>query len=153
MSDTGSSSTPKPLVRVSDRLWSVAVALGTGAVLAVAAVLEPSAKGYGTHHQLGLGECTFLGMTGHPCPMCGATTSFALMAHLQPWSAVVTQPFAVLLFLLVAGSFGVSIAEIADPAGRWSRIRAWIEPREAVLAAAFLAAMAAGWAYKWVAMS
>lgn len=34
-----------------------------------------------THRQLGLPECTFLEMTGRPCPSCGMTTSFALFVR------------------------------------------------------------------------
>jgi hypothetical protein len=60
--------------------WGI-LALGAWAVLAVAAWLRPDARGYGTHQQLGLPPCQFELGTGVPCPGCGLTTSFALMAH------------------------------------------------------------------------
>jgi hypothetical protein len=46
-------------------------------MVAVAGWLEPNARGYGTHEQLGLPPCTFLTLTGIRCPSCGMTTSFA----------------------------------------------------------------------------
>lgn len=130
------------------RWMSVAVAVGSGAVLGLAALLEPSPAGHGTHTQLGLGSCSFLSATGVPCPMCGATTSFSLMAHLRPLDAVVNQPFATLLFLLTASVFAVALVEIVDPRDRWQRLYRWVGPREGFLALAFLVFMGLGWAYK-----
>lgn len=46
-------------------------------LLAVAGVLEPDARGFGTHQRLGLPPCTFLQVTGYRCPSCGMTTSWA----------------------------------------------------------------------------
>jgi len=71
----------------SERLgWTGRVFLATLActllaVLIVARRLEPDPKGYGTHTQLGLMPCAFRAMTGHPCPSCGMTTSFAWFAR------------------------------------------------------------------------
>lgn len=65
-------------------------ALGLVAVLGVARGLEPDPRGYGTHTQLGLAPCTFAWVTGHLCPTCGMTTSFAWFARgrfLQSWRA------------------------------------------------------------------
>jgi hypothetical protein len=60
-----------------DRLLLVAAALGLMGLLAVAAWLEPSPIGMGTHQQLGLPPCTFWMVFGRPCPTCGMTTSWA----------------------------------------------------------------------------
>lgn len=130
------------------RLWSALLALGMGAVLVLAALLDPAPAGHGTHTQLGLGTCSFLLATGVPCPMCGATTSFTLMAHLRPLEALVNQPFASLLFMLTAGGFGVALSETIDPRDRWHRLARLAGPREATLALTFLALMTLGWAYK-----
>ncbi|MFO0845235.1 MAG: DUF2752 domain-containing protein [Gemmataceae bacterium] len=62
------------------------VVLALTAVFAVAAWLNPyeadgTARRIATHQQLGLPPCTFAVVTGVPCPACGMTTSFALLAH------------------------------------------------------------------------
>ena len=130
------------------RLVSGVVAVGLGAVFVLAALLVPAEAGHGTHTQLGLGSCTFLQLSGLPCPMCGATTSFSLMAHLQPVAALMNQPFASVLFMISAGAFGVAVSETVDPRGRWSRISRWLGPREGYLALGFLGVMGASWIYK-----
>lgn len=135
------------------RLVSAVLVLAIGTVFTLSALLVPSSDGHGTHLQLGLGPCTFLTLTGLPCPMCGATTSFTLMAHLRPLAAFVNQPFAALLFLLSAGVLGVSVAELVDPRSRWTRILDWLEPREGWLAAGFLGIMALAWVYKVLTMT
>lgn len=63
------------------RCTLIVLALGLAVVLAVARWLEPDPRGYGTHTQLGLAPCTFALVTGHPCPSCGMTTSFAWFAR------------------------------------------------------------------------
>jgi hypothetical protein len=130
--------------------WAVSLVLlvGTGAVLALAMWLEPNPMGHSTHRQLGLSQCSFLAVTGYPCPMCGATTTFTLMAHLRPFTALLTQPFAALLFLMTVGVFGVSAAEVIAPRRRWQRMLTAIEPIEGLLAGAFLAFMGVAWLYK-----
>lgn len=138
--------------QLGSRWISMAVAVGLGAVFVVAALLEPSPAGHGTHTQLGLSSCTFLELTGQPCPMCGATTSWSLLAHFAPIRALVNQPFATLLFGLAVGTFGIATAEAVDPRDRWTRVSAWLEPREGPLAAAFLTLMGLGWLYKMVLM-
>jgi hypothetical protein len=62
--------------------WPVRCLLLTGAagilgILVLARKLEPDPRGFGTHTQLGMRPCSFLRMTGRPCPACGMTTSFA----------------------------------------------------------------------------
>jgi hypothetical protein len=141
------------VTRIASRAWfarvlSLGIAGGISTVFALSALLVPSPDGHGTHLQLGLGPCTFLSLTGWPCPMCGATTTFTLMAHLRPVDAVVNQPFASFLFVLSAGVLGVAVAEVVDPRRRWDRILRWLAPRESRLASAFLAFMIVSWAYK-----
>lgn len=65
------------------RVLLATFALGLSLVLAVASRLEPDPRGFGTHTQLGLLPCGFLATTGHPCPTCGMTTSFAWFARLD----------------------------------------------------------------------
>jgi Protein of unknown function (DUF2752) len=45
--------------------------------MALAGWLEPDARGFGTHTQLGLQPCAFTRVTGRLCPTCGMTTAFA----------------------------------------------------------------------------
>ena len=122
--------------------------LTLGVVLVLAAWLQPSPLGHSTDAQLGLGQCSFLTLTGYPCPMCGATTTFTLWAHLQPLTGLATQPFASLLFLMTVGTFAVALAEIVQPRERWRRILEALGPYEGVLATLFLVAMGLGWIYK-----
>lgn len=161
MSDT--SSVDIPLTRQSkvtskvtpgvSRVVSAFVAAGSGAVLGLAAWLDPSPLGHSTHTQLGLHPCTFLSLTGIPCPMCGATTTFSLMAEGSVVTGVLNQPFAALLFVLTVMIFAISLAESVQPRRRWQRVADRFGPREGALATLFLVLMALGWLYKIVLMS
>ncbi|MGB4708591.1 MAG: DUF2752 domain-containing protein [Fuerstiella sp.] len=62
--------------RVERSLFGL-LALGLLGVFAIAIALKPDPRGFGTHQQLGLPPCTFQSLTGHDCPHCGMTTSFA----------------------------------------------------------------------------
>lgn len=87
--------------------WSLA--LGCAALLVIAGMLEPDARGYGTHAQLGLPPCGFLLLTGAPCPGCGLTTAFAYAIRGEWMLAVDANPFGLLLFALVCGCVPLSI--------------------------------------------
>ncbi len=141
-----------PPARTISRVVSAPLALGSGAVLALSAWLEPNPLGHSTHTALGLGQCSFLAISGYPCPMCGMTTSFALFAHLHPIDAVVNQPFSAVMFGITALVFGVSAAEVVAPRERWARLGGRLAPWEATLATGFLIAMGLGWLYKIVMM-
>lgn len=39
--------------------------------------LDPDPRGYGTHRQIGLPDCSFRLVFSKPCPGCGMTTCFA----------------------------------------------------------------------------
>jgi hypothetical protein len=86
------------------RLASAALATACSAILAVAISLPPSSTGIGTHTSVGLPPCGFLESTGIPCPTCGMTTAFSLMAHGRPLAAFRAQPAGALLFLLTLAS-------------------------------------------------
>jgi hypothetical protein len=54
-------------------LWSLFLVSG----FALALVLKPDPRGYGTHQRLGLPPCSFQVLFGINCPSCGSTTCFA----------------------------------------------------------------------------
>lgn len=133
--------------RPGDRMASAGVALGALAVLGLAAWLDPNPAGHGTHRQLGLPGCTFLTLTGWPCPLCGGTTTFALMADGRVLDGFVNHPVAALLFVTCLGVVGVGGAEALVPRGRWDRLVRAAEPSQAHLAVTFLVVLFAGWTY------
>lgn len=133
---------------VRARLLALALFVPVLALLALALWLDPDPAGHGTHVQLGLRECSVLTWTGHPCPMCGMTTSFANMMRLRVVDAAIAQPFGVVLFAITAVTGGVAAAEIARPQGRLNAIFSWLGRYEARLAALFVAGLIGGWLYK-----
>lgn len=134
------------------RATSAVVGLAASATLAVAAWLEPNGAGHGTHTALGLPPCTFYVLTGLPCPMCGATTTFALLADGALLDGVLNQPFAALLFFATVGVAAVGVAEAVHPVGRWRRLSRAVAPYEGRIAAALGLTMIAAWTYKIIVM-
>jgi hypothetical protein len=61
----------------SQRILLVLVGGSLLVLLAVAALVAPDDRGFGTHQRLGLPPCTFRVVTGIRCPSCGMTTSWA----------------------------------------------------------------------------
>jgi hypothetical protein len=99
------------------------IAGGSALILTVAAIVEPDARGYGTHTQLGLPPCGFQMLTGSPCPGCGLTTAFA-HAIRGDWSlAIAANPLGLGLFLVVC---------CCVPLGATAAVRGW--PWDAVVA-------------------
>jgi hypothetical protein len=86
-----------PRMPILHRLIALAIAAAGLGVLLVAAWLQPSAEGVGTHTQLGMQPCQFLYRTGLPCAGCGMTTSFTWFAHGSPITSFITQPFGFVL--------------------------------------------------------
>ncbi|MEP7337375.1 MAG: DUF2752 domain-containing protein [Acidobacteriota bacterium] len=99
-------SEPSAHSRNDQILYFSLMALAT-ITLAIARLLHPSAKGYGTHQQLGLPPCVFFQLTGIPCPSCGLTTSFAHAARLHFYQAFLTQPFGLIAFCLTVASIPI----------------------------------------------
>ena len=131
---------------------SLAVGAPAWAVITLAALLTPNPDGVGTHRQLGLGACTILSLTGYPCPMCGMTTTFTHMAHLDPASALVTQPFGVVLFLGTLATGLLAVWEGVSPRGRWDQLLNLVERWDLRVAGALLLGLIGGWLYKIAAM-
>jgi hypothetical protein len=134
------------------RLVGLALFLPTAAVLAIALYLSPDPAGVGTHTQLGLSGCAMLTWTGWPCPMCGMTTTFALLAHLQVLEGIANQPFGLVLFAATVFTCGLGLLELLAPRGRVARTLDWLARRELAVAACTLAALMVGWATKIAAL-
>jgi hypothetical protein len=133
----------RPWARRHVRLLGLFVALPAAAVLATAAAIHPDARGYDTHTQLGLPPCGLLQMTGMPCPTCGMTTAFALMACGRVWAALQTQACGALLFVLTLAAALAGAVQALSGRDILHRLRFkmwWLW--------ALLAAVTAGWALK-----
>ena len=79
------------------RVIGAVVALCAAALLTVAAWLEPSPTGLGTHQQLHMPQCGWIIMFDTPCPTCGMTTAFAHAADGHLWASFRAQPLGCLL--------------------------------------------------------
>lgn len=117
-------------------------------ILGLSRWLTPDPTGVGTHLQLGLGTCVVLTLTGYPCPMCGMTTTFALLADGELLRALGNQPFGVVLFCATLVAAALGALDLALGQGLWRRSLSWVEARETSVAVGILLAMAGGWVYK-----
>jgi len=133
----------------TDQTRYIALGLVSGAVLIVARLLRPAARGVGTHEQLGLPPCVFLHLTGIPCPSCGLTTSFAHAARLHFYEAFIVQPFGFILFCLTALSVPLSFYLIYSRVP-WAKLICSAKSNRALYA--LIALYLLSWLYKIVAM-
>ncbi len=92
------------------RLIGAVVAVFAVGVLGVAAWLEPSPDGLGTHSQvLNMPPCGWIAMIDLPCPTCGMTTSFAHAAEGNLLQAFIVQPMGAFLSVVVAMALVVGL--------------------------------------------
>ncbi|MEW6251323.1 MAG: DUF2752 domain-containing protein [Planctomycetota bacterium] len=126
----------------------IAAALALAACLAAlgfAAWLRPDPRGFGTHRQLGTGECGMLLVTGYPCPTCGMTTAFAHTVRLQWLAAAHAQVGGFILAVATIALVPVSAWVLVR--GRWPRTSlVWITPYR--LFFALLVLLLGSWALK-----
>lgn len=92
--------------RRGDDLFPMAVVL---AMLVVPAFLEPGDRLLGIHTLLRLPPCLFYRLTHVPCPLCGLTTSFALLIRGRMARAFLANPAGPLLYLTLAAWLVLSI--------------------------------------------
>lgn len=140
-----------PAERV-DRAVGFSLAVPAWLVLGIARWLEPSPLGFGTHTQLGLGGCTMLTFTGWPCPMCGMTTTFSLLAHGRVVEAFVNQPFGPVLFALTVAAALLGTVDLVGAPGAIRKAMAVVQRREQLYAILLLVGLFLGWVYKAVLM-
>jgi len=98
----------------------VAAAFAASIALAIL-VLAPDPSGRGAHRQLGLPPCMLEYLTGIPCPLCGMTTSFTLMARGRILHALDVQPAGALAFTTVI----IAIAALLLAAARGRGLHEW----------------------------
>lgn len=115
------------------------------AVLALGLALEPDARGFGTHEQLGAGPCPPLARWNLPCPGCGVTTALVHAAQGEPVRALAAQPlgFALALAALLAAPLALVLHRRGRDLGA---LAARALASRAPLALAFF--VAACWLYK-----
>ena len=106
--------------------WPAVMMAGCLSLLIVAAGLNPSDAGTGTHTQLGMPGCSVLVSTGVPCATCGMTTAFAYAADGRILAAIITQPAGGIMAVAVAAcSIICFYALIFDLSLRPLAIRLW----------------------------
>lgn len=128
-----------------ERYGYVCAGAGMVLVLLLAWWLSPDPRGYGTHEQLGMPPCTAELLFNLPCPFCGMTTSFALMAHQRWKDAFLVQPAGAIGFVAMCViMLGCVLAALAGRLPAWVLSDAVVKP--ALMAAGIIVALA--WAYK-----
>lgn len=82
---------------------------GLALIAVFAFVVEPDARGFGTHEKFGLPSCKTMDWFGVPCPGCGVTTSVALASRGRLLDSIRNQPFGVVVVLgiLVATAWAI----------------------------------------------
>lgn len=88
------------------------MALASGATLGGAAMLEPDARGYGTHEQLGILDACPAARTGAACPTCGLVTSVSHAARGELSQSFHTHGAGLPIVLALAWAFVVGVAEL-----------------------------------------
>jgi len=105
-----------------NRVEAAAVLVIAVGVLVLARIMQPSPEGFGTHEQLFIVPCAFRWLTGVPCPMCGMTTAFTLMARgevLAALGAHVLGPALYAATWALTGSALVGLVRGTPPIPRW----------------------------------
>lgn len=132
-------------VGLRERAFAAFIACGLLSVLAVAAWLEPSSRGHGTHTRLGIPPCSWASVSGYPCPTCGMTTSFAHAANGNVLAALRAQPAGAALCLLTAAGFWGAL-HVAATGSRLGRLVGGALCGRAMWVA--LAVLLGAWGYK-----
>jgi hypothetical protein len=91
------------------RIIAGVIAICAAAILGVAAWLEPSPSGMGTHHQLHMPACGWVVMFDMPCPSCGMTTAFAHAAEGRLLQSFLAQPLGFMLAMATSMALLLSV--------------------------------------------
>lgn len=142
---TGERGFSPPWLSRAERVTSLVIAVGALSLLLVAARLEPSPYGFGTHTQLGLPACSWPSIFNIPCSACGMTTAFSHAARGDMLSAFLTQPFGAVLAMATA--LAVVVGAFAAITG--TRVISFFTPLLSKWGAfVAIALLLAAWAYK-----
>lgn len=137
--------TPAPLRATRAERWTCAVLAAAGlAVLGVAAWLDPSPDGVGTHRALGLAPCGWMVSMNLPCPSCGMTTAFSHAAHGSFLRSAFVQPMGFVLAIGTAAG-AVTCLHTALTGSRLAHVLGSRITARALLALGILALLAWGW--------
>jgi len=130
---------------LGERVAGGFVASAALTVLGIAAWLQPSEAGHGTHTKLGLPTCTWTVWFDKPCPTCGMTTAFATAGEGRWIDSFVTQPAGMLLSVATAAAFWLGAHTLVTGSRLGDLLAFATRPRPvAFMIAGFLAA----WGYK-----
>jgi hypothetical protein len=91
-------------------------------------------------------KCTFLNLTGYPCPFCGLTRSFWAIAHGNWAFAVHNAPLACLVYVGTAVLFAWHLTALITGLRVRSSLFHLLKSRPALLLMA--AVVALNWAYR-----
>lgn len=130
---------------LGERLLAAVFALGSLGVLALAAWLDPSARGHGTHTQIGLPPCAWAIWFDKPCPTCGMTTAFSHAGEGRWIAAFLTQPAGAVMGLLTAAGFWLAGHAALTGSRIGSAASSLLRPRVATL---MVVGFIAAWGYK-----
>ncbi len=97
------------------------VAAMLACLLGIAATLTPDPRGFGTHAQLGLGECFVENQWGVRCPSCGMTTAWTRLLQGDVPGAVAANAAGAVLCVLALLAVPWLLATMA--LGRWWYLR------------------------------
>ena len=136
-----------PATRVPRGERVLAGLLGTGclAVMVLAAWLDPSPEGHGTHTQIGLNECTWVMLFDTPCMTCGMTTAYAHAADAEFGASFTTQPMGMVLSVATAATFWLTLLVAATGSTLGRSFARMLTSRVLIV---LLLMGAAAWAYK-----
>lgn len=142
-----SSSSTDPRLGLPQRALAGVLAIGALSVLSLAAYMDPSEAGHGTHEQIGLPPCQWAQQFDAPCITCGMTTAFSHAADGKLIDSLLTQPMGMLLSVGTAVGFWFALyvaltgSKVAAMAGQLLRSKSLY----------LIGALAgAAWVYKFV---
>lgn len=135
-----------PAGAIVDRVFSVLLVAAAVVFVWLLASIDPDARGHGTHERLGLPECAWPRVYGHPCPTCGVTTAATHLVHLAPIRSLTTQPFGFALALagLLLAFLGARALVLGE--SFVARISLWPFGTITIVT---IATFLAGWAWTW----